>query len=366
MLALARCGRGAAARRARRPPARCRCGSRSTRRSRSVGRRRSRSARTARRSRRRCSPGRRPIASGPVAPFADDDATISSGAVGQEARGVEAEPGHHAGAEVVDDDVGPVGEPVGEREALGLGEVDLERPLVEVELVEVRRAVDAAVVGEEAAPRRDRGGGVDSTFTTSAPRRASRHVAYGPAAAHVKSRIADAFEPAARREPWACARRACPEARGASRAPGAGRSRRASPRSGTAARVRAIRPPRPSSTSRKNSRCASCSDASRSAGARTRRPGSRGARGCARRRPCPAARTTRWSAAAASSRCRSARAAAVAIRGSASSPASGDAAERVPLLRGHADELHPSVAALHHAHDAVAAAFAPQRRRRRC
>ena len=56
-----------------------------------------------------------------------------------------------------------------------------------------------------------------------------------------------------------------------------------------------------------------------------------------------------------------ARAAAVATRGSASSPASRDAAERVPLVGREPDELHPSVATCDHPEEAVAAALAPER-----
>ena len=56
----------------------------------------------------------------------------------EERLGVETEPRHDARTEVVDDDVGPLREPVCERTSRGLGEVDLERPLAEIELVEVR------------------------------------------------------------------------------------------------------------------------------------------------------------------------------------------------------------------------------------
>ena len=120
------------------------------------------------------------------------------------------------------------------------------------------------------------------------------------------------------------------------------------------------RPPRPSSTSRKKPRCASCGDDSRSEGrayAPTGQPSG------VRMRTTSALSRARHhaSSAAAAAAMSAARAAAVAMCGSARSPASGEAARRVPLVGCEPDQLHPTVATLDHPEEAVAVAFAVER-----
>ena len=80
----------------------------------------------------------------------------------EEVGGTESEPRHHAGTEVVDDDVDFADELFDHRYAFGSRQVHLDGTLVQIELIEDRRELGALVVGDESRARRVQAfGGLD-------------------------------------------------------------------------------------------------------------------------------------------------------------------------------------------------------------
>src|SRR5581483_2323234 len=86
----------------------------------------------------------RPVAARPAVAVAGHADVDQAGVLRTEALVAQAQPLHHAGAEVLDRDVGGAGQPAGEVDAPRVLEVDGDRALVAVRDQVGGRAVDAA------------------------------------------------------------------------------------------------------------------------------------------------------------------------------------------------------------------------------